>query len=285
MLYDLFLPIGERCHTYAALREVISIEFGLFDALGCVTLPAVYEACKNNFSGFLLQENLIFSGKENGENWEFNDKSSHVRVRHIFRSNLPPEESLRHYYPVLLRLKARTMNKLKKSHNILFIHSPCEFSYSKEEYIDYGRKLRRLFPKKQCDFLFFHYNEFATDYKTVHNADGIRICELPHSPYIKTERKGEMEVFGNTPILKQALSSYLITSLINGKDEDIHIATLRYLAMFPHIWYNFYRSRILSHILIGKRAEYYKFQKRKFRKQKEIAESFLKANCNLFDDK
>ena len=216
MEYDLVLPVGERCHTYAALKDFFQCESLLFGSLGGISMPIVCECLSSDFNNFLLLENLIWEGGNDASCYWIIDKTNNARINHLFKCSFPFDESLHRYYPILERLKRRTLTYIQRSERILFVHATCEFSYSTDELVHYSRTIRQLYPTKICDFLYFMRDENVVDYVRIYHTNGISVYKIPVfnrsilPPKITEQPSNEMAIFGNIPVMKQALTSYIL---------------------------------------------------------------------------
>ena len=221
MFYDLILPIGERCHTDGALREIFPVQLLIFNSLGGLSLPIVYEALRSDLRNFCLKENLFLEEEGDKATWYFADRTNNVRIRHLFGKDLSPEESLNHYYPVLERLKRSTITKIQRSRNILFVHATNLFSPTESEILDYSKRIRQIYTDKHCDFLYFTYDKDVRSYTTYYRSNGIRIYGIPIHPLAESETGlGNMDIFTNMPILKQAMTSYWVSRLLEKSETE-----------------------------------------------------------------
>lgn len=290
MEYDLVLPVGERCHTYAALKDFFQCESLLFDSLGAISMPIVCECLSNNFDNFLLSENLIWKGGSDASCYWIIDKTNDVRISHLFKRSFPLEESLHHYFPILERLKRRTLTYIQKSERILFVHATYEFSYTVDELVNYSRTIRQLYPTKVCDFLYFIRAENVVDYVRIYNTNGISVYRIPVfnksilPPQIAEQSSNEMAIFGNLPVMKQVLTSYILYHA-NKKSLPLPCNALSDCQEFKNDknlmitiarWVDYQRIRLASHLLCGKLGKHYASKKRRLRKQMKDIRGFRK---------
>jgi|GEM_PF-5899222 len=160
MKYDLILPIGERCHTHTALKKIFpDIQPKIFDALGNLSLVNVYRALSDNFEGFLEKENIEVLDKGDGVNYYTKDIKTDIRISHLFSTTYPPAESINKLYPVLFRVMSSTKCALKDGKTILMVHCTNQYDYSLRKLKSFSKKVRKLYPDKQVDFLFYVYKE------------------------------------------------------------------------------------------------------------------------------
>jgi hypothetical protein len=175
--YDLILPIGERCHTKQALAELFpQMPLNLFDSLGGVSLDKIYDILKNDFDNCLSKSDFYCVNNGDGIHYFFMETKQNIRCSHIFKCDVSPEESLDKYYPVLLRLKKSTKERLHNADNILMCHATCEYNYPLERYFEFTKSCRLLFSKKKIDFLFIQYSDTSSII--------MRVTEFIFIPYL-----------------------------------------------------------------------------------------------------
>lgn len=207
--YELILPIGERCHMYEALKKfcppIKDIRLHVFDSLGGISLNIAYEAIAKKFENFMLKKNLVVVNNGNGHDYFVKDKINNIRCSHLFKATLPPQESLDKYYPVLQRLMNSTRQAIEKAESILFCHATNEFTYSVWQIKRYCKKIRKLFPNKQIDFVIFTYDKKQKEYKKIYDKNGICIIKIEK---LDVDCKNEMVCWSNEPIFHSAVKEF-----------------------------------------------------------------------------
>lgn len=206
MKYDLILPIGERCHTKEALKKIFpNIELNLFDALGGVSLEVVKQMFLKNYKEFLLKQNLEIKGKGDGINYYVEDSITSVRISHLFKSDIDENNSLNKYYPVLNRLKEKTISNVLKSNKILMVHATNTFCYDMHEITSFRKEIRNYYYDKKIDFLFFLYKENTS---ILHKKiDEIDIYTIPYHPEHRLFPQ-DMQIWGNMGILTECCKNH-----------------------------------------------------------------------------
>lgn len=202
--YDLLLPIGERCHICAALKDACPVPAHIFDYLGGISLDIVYDSLLTGFKDFLLKENLVVINEGDNKHYFVKDNMLDVRISHLFKTCLAPMDSIDKYYPILQYLMRKTRNNIIHSQSILCLHATQTFSYSVDEFIYWSEKIRKIFPSKKIDFVFFSYNDAETSYHSIYSKNGITIYQIARLP-INECNWNDMYYWGNMPVLRRAV--------------------------------------------------------------------------------
>lgn len=95
--------------------------------------------------------------KGDGVNYYTKDVKTDIRISHLFSTKYPPAESINKLYPVLFRVMSSTKRALKDGRNILMVHCTNRYDYSLRKLKSFSKKVRKLYPDKQVDFLFYVY--------------------------------------------------------------------------------------------------------------------------------
>ena len=207
--YDLIFPIGERCHIYNAFKKFYpELHLHIFDFLGAISLDIAYHSISTQFKDFMLKENLEVINNGDGQDYFVKDKTTQVRCSHLFKTCLPPSESIDRYYPLLERLMRSATQEIQNANKILFCHATNEFTYSVNELEKYSEAFRVLFPDKQIDFVFFTYDANRSDYKKIYDKNGVVIIEIA-KPVVEEKDIYNMYCWSNEPVLHEAVKDYL----------------------------------------------------------------------------
>ncbi len=262
-MYDLVLPIGERCHTKEALKSVLSdFPLYIFDYLGGVSLSIIKNTLSNNFNTFLLKENIDFINNGDGKHYYTVDRTTDIRISHIFKCNLDEKASLESFYPLIPRLINKTKTMIEQSSRILMIHCNDEFTYNLEEIKSFSKDIRTLYPKKKIDFLFCLYNNI-NDVLCYYKKNGITIYIIPIHKQ-KQQAPSNLEIWSNMEALTKCLKEYFCVS----NNDIITYATIKR---------RYYFFKLLSKITFGKLRKHYKKKRKELKSKLKQVRKFLKG--------
>ncbi len=252
--YDLILPIGERCHTKETLKSSINnLNTLLFDNLGAVSLQIIADTFNNDFEDFLIKDNIYFNHLGDDKHYWTHDSKTGIRISHVFKRNTDEQTSKDRYYPLLERLKKTTKSKISEANRILMVHATEAFHYSVKEIYSFTEKIRKIYPSKQIDFLFFIYVD-AKECFLLSKKSGITIYLIPNHPDKKLY-PGNWNVWANMDILKEATKHYF--------HLDYHID----INEFYSLYFNYYFNKILSIVTFGETHARYSFKKDEYHKK------------------
>jgi len=154
--YDFVIPIGESCITSFNLRRL-----GLqrcsypFDWLMDFNLDAFYYYLRNNFSDFLIKENLVpYLDIPPTSCWHYRDIITNILFVHCFQKPYSLDESFDVVKNQFNRRIDRFIRHLKTGKSLLFIYVSKKDCYDDDYLISYLENISILYPQCVIDFVY-----------------------------------------------------------------------------------------------------------------------------------
>lgn len=191
--FDFVVPLGATCITAHNVRSCgLQKESLPFDWIWISGLPMITGFLSENFSGFMLKENLRFL-RNNGDADIYRDELTKTEFWHDFMAGQDFDASYDANYPKYQRRICRLYDHLNRSRTVLWVRmvkikpqqpkTDDDFMFENAPYppetlLNEFSELQRLYPNKRFKLLQFYLYDEPHEHREYDLSPEVHICEM-----------------------------------------------------------------------------------------------------------